>query len=100
MQASSELRNPTSRYQPAPNVTYRVLSDDEMMLLDLDTGRYFGLNRMGAQFFELLASNHSIAETSRKVASDYGVPELTVNSDLGELVDLLLKNQLIQLKQR
>lgn len=48
------------------------LFEDEMVAVDVDTGRYFSLNLAGATIFGLLAAGHDVATVSATVGVTVG----------------------------
>lgn len=81
-------------YQLADNITLTEL-EDEAVLLDLASGRYYGLNVVGALYLSLLNSGSSDQECIRQIADEYQQPLTVVSTDLAELRADLLANGLI-----
>lgn len=50
------------RLVPSPKAVHRQLADGSGVILDLDTGEYFGLNATGAAIWRLLDGHHDEAE--------------------------------------
>ncbi len=55
---------PTTRFRPKPNVLVRELGG-EAVLLDIETGRYFGLNATGVRIWALLGEGEELATDPR-----------------------------------
>lgn len=51
------------------------LVDDETVLLDLESGMYFGLDGVGKRIWESVSEGESLAETAAVIASEYEVEE-------------------------
>jgi len=72
--------------------------DDEIVLLDLNSGGYFGLNHVGAHFLKIVmadeAVNH-IEQASREIAKKYEMPVDDVEADLEELAQQLTEQRLL-----
>ena len=52
----------TSRFgTTSPNIVTEQF-DDEMVVVDFDTGRYFSVDVVGAEIFNLLVAHHTVAE--------------------------------------
>ena len=79
---------------PPFSIPEHVLSrklDDEMVLLNLDSGEYFGLNDTGTRVWELVADGRSRQEVADRLTDEFEVTaEVASNhvaSLLGELLD-------------
>ena len=64
---------------------------DEVDLLDLQRGVYFGLDAVGARVWALLSRGNETAEIVATLAREYDAPAETIDADvqklLGELRD-------------
>jgi hypothetical protein len=79
----------------APDVCSRIL-DGDAVLLDLATGTYFGLDEVGARFWELLGEGGMrLGDIKNKLLDEYEVDEETLVKDLDELVATLETKGLI-----
>ena len=61
---------------PPFRIPEHVLSrklDDEMVLLNLDSGEYFGLNDTGTRVWELLADGRSREEVADRLTDEFEV---------------------------
>lgn len=70
--------------------------DDEVVLLKLDTGAYYGLNHIGSRFIEGVSNKESLAHIISAISERYQTPYQTVCNDLSELIEQLLEQQLIE----
>jgi len=72
--------------------------DDELVLLNLNTGVYFGLNRVGTRIWQLL--NEHPSRPLRKIldilAGEYAVPENRCAEELLSLVAILQEKRLLE----
>jgi hypothetical protein len=79
------------------------LSDDvvarevggETMLLDLASGKYFGLNAVGGRFWQLLESGQSSAEARDTLLEEFDVSADQLDSDLADLIGELRESGLV-----
>jgi hypothetical protein len=71
------------------------LIDQEAVILNLDSGKYFGLNVVGSRVWELLTESRSMAAICQILASEYDVDQAALETDLSELLDDLLEAGLI-----
>ena len=79
----------------SPSVIFRELPDGAV-LLSTETEIYFGLNEVGTRIWQLLPPNSSsFAELCGRLASEYpDAPLETIRTDVAELLDALLEQQL------
>jgi hypothetical protein len=69
---------------------------DEMVVLDLKSGRYFGLNPTGARMFELLKVHGQRDAVVRVVVEEYDAPAEQIVQDLDELIGQLEEHGLVR----
>ena len=72
--------------------------DDEAVLLDLNTGTYFGLNHIGTHFLKIVKHSDSkdhIEQACLEIVERYDVDQQRVRADLTELIDQLEQNSLL-----
>jgi hypothetical protein len=84
----------TARFRPKPSLLVRHL-EGEAVLLDLDTGRYFGLNGSGRRILELMDGERSLAEIRQRLAGEFDAPAEELSADLAGLVDELGREGLL-----
>ena len=63
---------PDTVYRPQPTVLSTTL-DEETILLDLETGSYFGLNETGARIWTLLDGRRDTQTVSSLVANEFDI---------------------------
>jgi hypothetical protein len=69
--------------------------DDELVLLDSATGKYFGLNSVGSRIFELLMETGDMGMTVAALISEFEANEEKLNADVASFVRLLEEKGLI-----
>jgi len=72
-------------FKLADNVSFTEL-DGEAVLLNLNTGAYFGLNHVGAKLVNLLQTDHSVATAVEKISIEYGVSTEIAKNDIDALI--------------
>ena len=80
------------------NVPENVLSqgvDDEMVLLDLESGQYFGLNEVGARIWSLFQEGLTVSAVLGALLKEYDVSEEQMRSDIQKFLDHLLTLSLV-----
>jgi hypothetical protein len=79
---------------PSDQVLLQQL-DDELILLDLQSGRYFGLQAVGARAWELLATVGDTDAVFAALLAEYSVDTATLRHDLDELWQGLIEASLV-----
>jgi Coenzyme PQQ synthesis protein D (PqqD) len=69
----------------------------EMVVLNLNTGQYHGLNPTAGRMLELIQECASIGEAVDRAAEEYDQPREEVEKDMRELCAALLERELIEL---
>jgi hypothetical protein len=78
----------------SPDVVFRDL-EGEAVILDLASGRYFGLNAVGTRIWTLLDQGTSIEEIVRTVAEEYDADADEIDRDVKALIEDLSSRGLI-----
>jgi hypothetical protein len=63
--------------------------DDELVLLDGKTGKYFGLNAVGSRIFQLLRELGDEEAVLATLVEEYSAPPDRLKSDLAAFIDAL-----------
>ena len=82
------------RVQPSPNAMIQR-SGDELIVLDTASERYFGLNEVGAQLWQLLVSDPELAHAHQHLLDQYDVVPADLERDLVTLVARLADEGLV-----
>jgi len=69
---------------------------DETVILDLSSGMYFSLDRVGAEIWQLLTEGHRLDSIVTTMLARYEVAEDQLRQDVTHLVDELLSRGLVQ----
>jgi hypothetical protein len=81
-------------YRVSADVVFREL-DGEAVLLDLASGRYFGLNAVGTRVWTALAGGATAAEAVDAVAAEFDAPPAEIAADIDALVADLIARGLL-----
>ena len=76
------------------NVATRTIGN-ETVLLNLESGIYFGLDAVGSRFIELLESNGTLAAVYRIMLEEYEVKPEILEADLLRLSDEMCSKGLL-----
>lgn len=68
--------------------------DGESVLLNLETGMYFGLDEVGTRVWRLAADNGSLRAIRERLVEEYDADAATIERDLLALADALVSKGL------
>jgi Coenzyme PQQ synthesis protein D (PqqD) len=68
---------------------------DEGVLLNLETGEYFGLDGVGMEMWKLLRANGDVGAARTALLEQYDVAEDVLAKDLDELIAKLAERKLL-----
>lgn len=69
--------------------------DGETVLMDVESGAYYGISGVGCRYWELMAEPISISDMVALICADYDVDPVRCESDLLKLIKDLVANGLI-----
>ena len=84
-----------SRVKLSEDVLFQELQG-EGVLLEMTTGVYFGLDRVGTRTWQLLGESGVIADLVSVLIQEYDVSEERCESDVRTLVGELLQHRLLE----
>lgn len=84
----------SQRYQASNSVVGETL-DGEIVLLDLQTGRYFQLNASASRMWEAIATSGDADSALATLTGEFDVAEEELRRDLRALIDTLLQRGLL-----
>ena len=79
-----------------PQVMSRLVGD-ETVLLDLESGIYFGLDGVGKMIWESVADGKSLAQAAANIVDEYDVEEARAQADVLEFASQLVERGLLSL---
>lgn len=94
--AASESTMLRSRVSVPEHVVYRTFVE-ETVVLNLETGKYHGLNLTGGRMLETLENAPDVAAAARELAAEYSRPVAEITRDLVSFCEGLLGRGLIEL---
>jgi len=86
--------NLSGKVRIPPHVMARQVGD-EQVILDLASGKYFGLDPVGARIWQLLVDGKTLEEVCSVMVVEYQVGRSTVEHDLQALLEALVGHQLL-----
>ena len=84
----------TTILQRSDSASYEVVAG-EAILIDINTGTYFSLNKIGTEFWEMIDGKQSILQQATTIAERYNVDVPMVVGDLLELAEKMAVDQLV-----
>lgn len=78
------------------DVVFREIAG-EAVILNLQTGKYFGLDEVGTRMWQLLAQHNQIEPALNDLTEEYDTTKDQLQHDLLDLVDKLALQQLIEI---
>ena len=88
----------SSRVTIANEVLFREI-EGECVLLNLRSGKYFGLDTIGARMWALLSEHPQVEDVLRALVDEYDVDEERLTHDLLDLVDQLAAQDLVRVDE-
>jgi Coenzyme PQQ synthesis protein D (PqqD) len=83
------------RLRIADRAATRKVGDDAI-ILNIESGTYFGLDAIGARFIELLEGAGSVADVLPAMLNEYAVSEGQLQQDLLRLAQHMLDSGLLE----
>ncbi len=83
-----------SRLTAPPQIMSRVVGD-EIVLLDIAKGTYFGLDGVGKRIWENVADGQSLAQTAAAIAAEFDVEAEQAQTDVVEFASDLVGRELL-----
>ena len=84
----------SDRVKTPPEVMTRTVGE-EVVILDLATGTYFGLDPVGARMWELMADGKTLGEVCDRMLDEYEVSREALEGDVLHLTEELTTQGLI-----
>ncbi len=78
-----------------PNGVLRQVLEGESVILNVNTGRYFGLDPVGSRMWDHLTGAGTIEDAVQALLAEYEVEEAKLRSELAALIGELTDNGLI-----
>lgn len=99
----ADLVDPSLLHQivlrPSPDVQSANM-DGETVLLDLNSGRYYTINRLGSLIWDFCTGDHTISDIHAVLCDRFNVAPERALDDLVTLVNQLIQEGLLQQERR
>ena len=73
---------------------------DESVLLNLNSERYFGLDNVGTRMLSVLSASNSIETAYERLLAEYDVEPQALRQDLSSLIENLIQQGLVTIEHR
>jgi Coenzyme PQQ synthesis protein D (PqqD) len=87
------------RIELPQHVVYRSFPS-ETVVLNLQTGKYHGLNPSAGRMLEAVERADSVRDAVAQVAAEFGQPQSVIERDICDLCRLLLDRGLVEIGSR
>lgn len=77
------------------HVTFSIVGEDAF-LLNTQSNKYYGLEKVGARLWQLLTEGRTLEESCRILLEEYEVKAEQLEQDLLELLEDMQKNGLVE----
>jgi hypothetical protein len=84
------------KIQLSPDALFQEIGG-EAVILDLATSTYFGLDAVGARFWQLLQDDPDVPSACRHLLQEYEVEEAQLHADIERLLQQLANAGLVKL---
>lgn len=78
----------------APRVVHETI-DDEVVMIDLDSGNYYSLRRVGTDIWGFIKSGATIAQIVERITHRYEGARVSIENGVNQLIDELQQENLI-----
>ena len=86
------------KIQIKKDVIFKEL-DDEMIIMDMNSGRYFGLNETGAKIWSLLNDHHNIGTIINLLHDEYEISKEKCKKEVIAFIQDILDKGLINVEK-
>lgn len=75
------------------------MNDDELVMMDINTGSYFGLENVGISIWQQLEKPRSVQEICDRIVNEYNLNknDVPIESDILEFLENMRKESLIEI---
>lgn len=87
-----------SKVRPSRDVLFKQI-DSEAVLLNLNTGLYFGLNEAGTRVWQIAEKERRLEKVLQSLTEEYEIEPKACEKDLMTLAQSLVKNGLWELAE-
>ena len=93
------MPDPQRVVRVSPDTLYRDLHG-EGILLQLETGQYFGLDEVAHRMWQLIVEHGDLSLVETALVTEYAVARETLSADLDRFVSQLVEKKLVEVEMR
>ena len=82
-----------------PHTVVARMVGDEVVILNLDAGTYFGLDAVGARIWELIGEGLTLSSVCDRMQNEYDTPRDVLEQDVSELIKALREENLVAVRR-
>ncbi len=87
-----------------PQIVFKLSADillqevaNEMVILNLADGQYYGLNEIGARIVQLMSRGEDISSITQNLLGEFDVEQSVLERDIQDLIEKLQQHALIEI---
>jgi hypothetical protein len=85
----------STRYAPIPEVITQHV-EQQLLLLDMRTNRFYELNRTASRFWDHLTAGNARAQIEEQLLQEFAVDQPQLGAEIDRLLGTLLEERLIE----
>jgi len=78
------------------NEVFASQIDDEVVMMNIQSGKYYGMDAIGSRIWELINEKIQVQQVVDQLLEEYEVSEERCQSDVLEFLDELKENKLVE----
>ena len=89
----------TDTYIKRNNEVFASEIDDEVVMMNIQSGKYFGMDAIGSRIWQLVEEKIQVKEIIAQLLEEYDVTEEQCHSDVLEFLNELYEQNLVQVTE-
>lgn len=90
-----DVNKPQQKFRQVPNLLASAV-DEEVVMANLATGKYFGLDPVGTRIWHLLAQPQTVGDLCAHLLTLFDVDAVTCRQEVQALLEALVAAKLVQ----
>ncbi len=89
------MKKQTKRLEKSAHVTWKKLGEDRSIVLDLNSGRYFSLNKTATAIWQHAISDQPLDQIAEKFSKFFNTDQAAIEKDIQEVTDVFVQKGLL-----
>ena len=89
----------TDTYIKRNNEVFASEIDDEVVMMNIQSGKYFGMDAIGSRIWQLVEEKIQVKEIIAQLLEEYNVTEEQCSNDVLEFLNELYEQNLVQVTE-